>query len=34
MHIVAEEQVPESLFLVGEHVYGSEEQRATVDSLR
>ena len=34
MHIVAEEQVPASLFLVGEHVYGSEEQRATVDSLR
>jgi hypothetical protein len=34
MHIVAEEKVPVSLFLVGEHVYGSEEQRATFDSLR
>ena len=34
MHIVAEEQVAVSLFLVGEHVYGSEEQRATFDSLQ
>lgn len=33
MHIVEEEQVPVTLFIVGEHVYGSKEQTATFDSL-
>ncbi len=33
MHIVEEEQVPVTLFIVGEHVYGSREQTATFDSL-
>jgi peptidoglycan-N-acetylglucosamine deacetylase len=33
MHIIAEEQVPVTLFVIGEHVYGSEEQRAAYDSL-
>ena len=33
MHIVEEEQVPVTLFIVGQHVYGSREQAATFDSL-
>lgn len=33
MHIIEEEQVPVTLFIVGEHVYGSKEQTATFDSL-
>jgi hypothetical protein len=33
MHIVEEEQVPVTLFIVGQHVYGSREQTATFDSL-
>lgn len=33
MHIVEEEQVPVTLFIVGQHVYGSSEQTATFDSL-
>jgi len=33
MHIVEEEQVPVTLFIVGEHVYGSKTQTATFDSL-
>ena len=33
MHIVNEEQVPVTLFVVGQHVYGSKEQTATFDSL-
>lgn len=33
MHIVEEEQVSVTLFIVGEHVYGSTEQTATFDSL-
>jgi peptidoglycan-N-acetylglucosamine deacetylase len=33
MHIVEEEQVPVTLFIVGQHVYGSNEQTATFDSL-
>jgi peptidoglycan/xylan/chitin deacetylase (PgdA/CDA1 family) len=33
MHIVQEEQVPVTLFIVGQHVYGSREQTATFDSL-
>ncbi|MGC4100504.1 polysaccharide deacetylase family protein [Ferruginibacter sp.] len=33
MHIVEEEQVPVTLFIVGQHVYGSKEQTATFDSL-
>ncbi|MEI9955814.1 MAG: polysaccharide deacetylase family protein [Ferruginibacter sp.] len=33
MHIVEEEQVPVTLFIVGQHVYGSREQTTTFDSL-
>jgi peptidoglycan-N-acetylglucosamine deacetylase len=33
MHIVNEEQVPVTLFIVGQHVYGSKEQTAIFDSL-
>ena len=33
MHIVEEEQVPVTLFIVGQHVYGSKEQTTTFDSL-
>jgi peptidoglycan-N-acetylglucosamine deacetylase len=33
IHIVQEEQVPVTLFIVGQHVYGSKEQTATFDSL-
>jgi len=33
MHIVTEEKVPVTLFIIGEHVYGSREQTATFDSL-
>ncbi len=33
MHIVEEEQVPVTLFIVGQHVYGSNEQTTTFDSL-
>ncbi len=33
MHIVEEEAVPVTLFIVGQHVYGSREQTATFDSL-
>ena len=33
MHIIEEEQVPVTLFIVGEHVYRSKEQTATFDSL-
>jgi peptidoglycan-N-acetylglucosamine deacetylase len=33
MHIVKEEQVPVTLFIVGQHVYGCKEQTATFDSL-
>jgi peptidoglycan-N-acetylglucosamine deacetylase len=33
MHIVEEEQVPVTLFIVGQHVYGSREQSTTFDSL-
>jgi len=33
MHIVEEEQVPVTLFIVGQHVYGSREQTVTFDSL-
>lgn len=33
MHIVEEEQVPVTLFIVGQHVYGSSEQTAIFDSL-
>lgn len=33
MHIVEEEQVPVTLFIIGQHVYGSREQTATFDSL-
>jgi peptidoglycan-N-acetylglucosamine deacetylase len=33
MHIVNEEQVPVTLFIVGQHVYGSKEQAATFDSV-
>ena len=33
MHIVQEEQVSVTLFIVGQHVYGSREQTATMDSL-
>lgn len=33
MHIVEEEQVPVTLFIVGQHVYGSREQTNTFDSL-
>ncbi|MCW3089072.1 MAG: hypothetical protein JWP81_141 [Ferruginibacter sp.] len=33
MHIAAEEEMPISMFLIGEHVYGTTEQTATFDSL-
>ncbi|MEO7769021.1 MAG: polysaccharide deacetylase family protein [Ferruginibacter sp.] len=33
MHIAKEEQVPITMFIIGEHVYGSAEQTATYDSL-
>ncbi|MEO5890683.1 MAG: polysaccharide deacetylase family protein [Ferruginibacter sp.] len=33
MHIAQEEQVPVTMFIIGEHVYGSAEQTATYDSL-
>jgi peptidoglycan-N-acetylglucosamine deacetylase len=33
MHIVQEEEVPVTLFIIGQHVYGSREQTATFDSL-
>ncbi len=33
MHIVQEEEIPVTLFIVGEHVYGSKEQAAIFDSL-
>jgi len=33
MHIVQEEEVPVTLFIVGQHVYGSKEQAAIFDSL-
>lgn len=33
MHIVKEEEVPVTLFIVGEHVYGSKVQTAIFDSL-
>ncbi|MGF2412490.1 polysaccharide deacetylase family protein [Ferruginibacter sp.] len=33
MHVVQEEQIPVTLFIVGQHVYGSKEQAAIFDSL-
>lgn len=33
MHIVKEEKIPVTLFIVGQHVYGSKEQTAIFDSL-
>lgn len=33
MHIVQEEEIPVTLFIVGEHVYGSNAQAAIFDSL-
>ena len=33
MHIVQDEQIPVTLFIIGEHVYGSKEQTAIFDSL-
>ncbi len=33
MHIIEEEQVPVTFFIVGQHVYGTAEQTATLDSL-
>jgi peptidoglycan/xylan/chitin deacetylase (PgdA/CDA1 family) len=33
MHIVEEEQIPVTFFIVGEHVYGSNEQKQVFDSL-
>ena len=33
MHIVQEEEIPVTLFIVGQHVYGSKEQNAIFDSL-
>jgi len=33
MHIVEQEQVPVTVFIIGQHVYGSKEQSATFDSL-
>ncbi len=33
MHIVQEEEIPVTLFIVGEHVYGSKEQTAIFDSV-
>ena len=33
MHIVKEEEIPVTLFIVGQHVYGSKEQNAVFDSV-
>ena len=33
MHIAEEEQIPITMFIIGEHVYGSRTQTATYDSL-
>ncbi len=33
MHIVQDEEIPVTLFIVGEHVYGSKEQTAIFDSI-
>jgi peptidoglycan-N-acetylglucosamine deacetylase len=33
MHIVQEEEIPVTLFIIGQHVYGSKEQNAVFDSL-
>ena len=33
MHIVQDEEIPVTLFIVGEHVYGSTAQNAIFDSL-
>jgi len=33
MHIAEAEQVPVTMFIIGEHVYGSAEQTATYDSI-
>lgn len=33
MHIAEEEQVPVTMFIIGEQVYGSREQKATFDSI-
>lgn len=33
MHIAEQEQIPITMFIIGEHVYGSREQTATYDSL-
>jgi peptidoglycan-N-acetylglucosamine deacetylase len=33
MHIINEEQIPVTLFIVGQHVYGSKEQAAIFDSV-
>jgi peptidoglycan/xylan/chitin deacetylase (PgdA/CDA1 family) len=33
MHIVQEEEIPVTLFIIGEHVYGSKEQTAVFDSI-
>lgn len=33
MRIVQEEEIPVTLFIIGEHVYGSKEQNAVFDSL-
>ncbi len=33
MHMVQEEEIPVTMFLIGEQVYGSREQTATYDSL-
>lgn len=33
MHIAEQEQVPITMFIIGEHVYGSSEQASTYDSI-
>lgn len=33
MHVMEEEQIPATLFIIGEHVYASYEQTATFDSI-
>ena len=33
LHIATQEEVPVTVFIIGEHVYGSKEQAATFDSL-
>ena len=33
MHVAQQEQIPITMFIIGEHVYGSREQTATYDSL-